>query len=294
VPLGGTSNHFRREALEETLAWDPFNVTEDADLGFRLALQGWQVGTILAPTLEEAPVGWQAWLGQRTRWSKGWLQTLIVVARTPLATARALGAAGALAIAATFGGAIGTALIHVATVKLLVVALLTGAIPIDWPALVIFALGYGGTMAFMAGGAVRAGKAHVLPALAAVPLYWLAAGVAAILALIDLWRRPFHWQKTAHGRGSRTPTLAAPRVAPKCPVAMSNPASQSIDETVRRLVGLSEQAVASGDHALADVVAALDRMRPRLVADGASAEALALFDLHRRAVAQRLGQSLAP
>jgi glycosyltransferase XagB len=76
LPLGGTSNHFRTEALKEVGAWDPFNVTEDADLGLRLARRGWRTSVIGATTWEEAPVGLADWLPQRTRWLKGWMQSL--------------------------------------------------------------------------------------------------------------------------------------------------------------------------------------------------------------------------
>jgi cellulose synthase/poly-beta-1,6-N-acetylglucosamine synthase-like glycosyltransferase len=71
VPLGGTSNHFPREVLVAAGGWDPFNVTEDADLGFRLARQGWRTTVLASTTWEEAPVGFGQWLGQRSRWLKG-------------------------------------------------------------------------------------------------------------------------------------------------------------------------------------------------------------------------------
>ncbi len=85
VPLGGTSNHFPRARLDEVGAWDPFNVTEDADLGIRLARNGWQVGVLNSTTWEEAPSTFRSWLSQRTRWLKGWMQTYLVHAREPLA-----------------------------------------------------------------------------------------------------------------------------------------------------------------------------------------------------------------
>ena len=72
IPLGGTSNHFRADALRHTGGWDPFNVTEDADLGMRLARYGYRIGVIDSTTWEEAPVGYTQWLRQRTRWFKGW------------------------------------------------------------------------------------------------------------------------------------------------------------------------------------------------------------------------------
>jgi cellulose synthase/poly-beta-1,6-N-acetylglucosamine synthase-like glycosyltransferase len=74
LPLGGTSNHFRRAALEAVGGWDPFNVTEDADLGIRLARFGYRAATIALPTLEEAPADLGPWIRQRTRWFKGWMR----------------------------------------------------------------------------------------------------------------------------------------------------------------------------------------------------------------------------
>ena len=83
LPLGGTSNHFRRSALEEVGGWDPYNVTEDADLGVRLARFGYRTETIACPTMESAPETFATWLPQRTRWFKGWLQTWLVHMRHP-------------------------------------------------------------------------------------------------------------------------------------------------------------------------------------------------------------------
>jgi cellulose synthase/poly-beta-1,6-N-acetylglucosamine synthase-like glycosyltransferase len=74
VPLGGTSNHFPRAVLDAVGGWDPFNVTEDADPGIRLARQGWHVAVLPSTTWEEAPPTFGVWLGQRTRWLKGWMQ----------------------------------------------------------------------------------------------------------------------------------------------------------------------------------------------------------------------------
>jgi glycosyltransferase involved in cell wall biosynthesis len=72
LPLGGSSNHFHTDTLREIGAWDPYNVTEDADLGMRLARFGYRTGTIAATTYEEAPAQALPWLRQRTRWFKGW------------------------------------------------------------------------------------------------------------------------------------------------------------------------------------------------------------------------------
>ena len=74
MPLGGTSNHFRTSSLRAVGGWDPFNVTEDADLGVRLARLGLKTATIASRTGEEAPIKLHGWLGQRARWMKGWMR----------------------------------------------------------------------------------------------------------------------------------------------------------------------------------------------------------------------------
>lgn len=78
IPLGGTSNHVRTSILRKIGGWDAFNVTEDADLGLRLAQEGYRTETIDSLTMEEAPNNLRAWIKQRTRWIKGFMQTYFV------------------------------------------------------------------------------------------------------------------------------------------------------------------------------------------------------------------------
>src|SRR5690606_41312484 len=73
LPLGGTSNHFDRAILDKIGGWDPFNVTEDADLGLRLRRFGYRTETISLPTYETGPETFREWLPQRTRGVKGWI-----------------------------------------------------------------------------------------------------------------------------------------------------------------------------------------------------------------------------
>ncbi len=83
IPLGGTSNHLRRRVLDEIGAWDPFNVTEDADLGIRIAVHGMRTAVLDSTTWEEANVDAINWIRQRSRWYKGYLQTFLVHMRSP-------------------------------------------------------------------------------------------------------------------------------------------------------------------------------------------------------------------
>jgi len=97
IPLCGTSNHFRASALKWLMAWDPFNVTEDADLSMRLARAGYLCQVLDSTTYEEAPRRFMCWLRQRTRWLKGYMQTWLVHMRFPRALWRELGPRGFLA-----------------------------------------------------------------------------------------------------------------------------------------------------------------------------------------------------
>jgi cellulose synthase/poly-beta-1,6-N-acetylglucosamine synthase-like glycosyltransferase len=83
VPLGGTSNHFRVPALRAAGGWDPYNVTEDCDLGLRLAVAGKRVAILDSTTWEEANSRLGNWIRQRSRWIKGYMQTFLVWGRRP-------------------------------------------------------------------------------------------------------------------------------------------------------------------------------------------------------------------
>ena len=91
IPLGGSSNHFRVDILRALGAWDSHNLTEDADLGMRMAYFGYRTEMITPPTFENAPHGLKIFLRQRIRWQSGHIQTISVHLRQPL---RAMKSAG--------------------------------------------------------------------------------------------------------------------------------------------------------------------------------------------------------
>lgn len=91
LPLGGTSNHFRTDILRRIGGWDPFNVTEDCDLGLRIYKAGYRTSMIDSTTWEEANSQLWNWLRQRSRWVKGFLQTHLTHTRHPRRTLRGIG-----------------------------------------------------------------------------------------------------------------------------------------------------------------------------------------------------------
>lgn len=207
VPLGGTSNHFRREALEEVLAWDPYNVTEDADLGIRLARFGKRVGTFCSTTWEEAPPTWSIWLGQRTRWLKGWMQTYLVHMRSPSRLRKEIGWWPFWGVQMLMGAMIASALVHPWFYLLLGYEAVAGNLfsrpqglerAFWFLAIANLLLGYLSVVALGAVAVWRRGRRWLLPHLVFVPVYWLAISVAAYKALVELFVAPYHWEKTKH------------------------------------------------------------------------------------------------
>jgi cellulose synthase/poly-beta-1,6-N-acetylglucosamine synthase-like glycosyltransferase len=129
VPLGGTTLFFRREVLDRLGAWDAHNVTEDADLGMRLARMGYRCRTITSRTYEEATFHLGAWSKQRTRWLKGWMQTLLVHTRQPVRLVREMGLTGAAAFVTLLGGTLLSALVHPVSIGLVAWQAWSGDLP---------------------------------------------------------------------------------------------------------------------------------------------------------------------
>ena len=208
LPLGGTSNHFRRAALQAVGGWDPYNVTEDADLGLRLARFGYRSATLDAATLEDAPLALGPWLRQRTRWFKGWMQTWLVHTRHPVRLARELGPRGLLGFALVGTGMIVSSLIYplyVATV----IEMLTNPVALWGDGGVLAAMLVGANvfnliagylaMAVLSNGALRLrGRGDEARGLVLLPLYWLLMSIASYRAIFELALRPHYWAKTPH------------------------------------------------------------------------------------------------
>ena len=208
IPLGGTSNHFRVEALRRLHGWDAWNVTEDADMGARLARRGYGVATLDAPTWEEAPAKLNAWLAQRRRWMKGWMQTLIVHLRQPRRLVRELGAMRATALIAMLAGGVLGPLVGPLFMALFIHEGLWGVLfspmtTIDMIASALWcSIAVLGAIALVVPiliGSRRRGLTRLLPLLLLLPAYQILLGLAAAMALVDLFRRPHHWAKTTHG-----------------------------------------------------------------------------------------------
>jgi glycosyltransferase XagB len=215
LPLGGTSNHFRTKALLACGGWDPFNVTEDADLGIRLHRLGWKADVIASTTFEEAPQRWSVWLPQRTRWLKGWMQTYLVHTRrldAAVATPTVKGQrfTTAVGVHVLLGGLLLSILVHPLVYVLLISEIISGQLfarPQSlmgegfWHiAIANFAIGFIASLVLGAMTSWRRGYRALAFRVVMMPLYWLLISIAGYRALWQLVRDPYRWEKTAHDK----------------------------------------------------------------------------------------------
>ena len=218
MPLGGTSNHFRLETLRGLGGWDAYNVTEDADLGVRLARRRLRTATSTSYTVEDAPRTLKPWLGQRTRWMKGWMQTFMVHNRRPLRLLADLGLWRFALFQVTLLGMLLAPLLHTAFVLLLLWTLLNGLPPgmaFDaWLAacMAVLVLGHGTAIATNLVGLARTRQRGLVRQQLLLPVYWLLIAWATLRALAEFVRHPFRWFKTPHE--TRTTARSGPSPVP--------------------------------------------------------------------------------
>ncbi|MAN75473.1 MAG: glycosyl transferase, partial [Henriciella sp.] len=190
--------HFRRADLIAFGGWDAWNVTEDADLGIRIARLGGRTETINAPTLESAPETLSIWINQRSRWIKGFAQTWLVCMRAPVSLFFELGPLRWLSLQLTLGGAILSACLYGPMVLMIILGTLFPQIfdytPVD---LGLFVAGWTGCI--VADCLAPAGwSVSRIIAVATRPFYWLLLTAAAAKAVVGLALRPSYWAKTPH------------------------------------------------------------------------------------------------
>ncbi len=207
IPLGGTSNHFKLDKLVELGAWDPFNVTEDADLGVRVFEKLYKVGVVNSTTLEEANNEPFNWIRQRSRWIKGYMQTFLVHMRNPRKLIRRIGWRGFFGFNFFIGGTAVTFLLYPVLLLFFIVFIIfdikaVRALFPDWVLYIsIFNFIAGNVlMVYINMLAVFKRRYYELILFAAVnPVYWLMHSIAAYKGLWQLIYKPFYWEKTNHG-----------------------------------------------------------------------------------------------
>lgn len=222
IPLGGTSNHFKIKVLRELRAWDPFNVTEDADLGIRMTQKGYRVGLIDSTTYEEANVSQSNWVRQRSRWIKGYMQTFLVHTRRPIHLMRTIGPLGTLGFVSFIGGTMLSGLLNPIFWVIFAFWAITqtGGFDIAFPpALLYLSLfnliaGNGLFIYLMMLAPFRRRWVQLAPFSLTVVWYWVLMSGAAWKGFWQLITKPFYWEKTHHGLSKFTASEVAMALNP--------------------------------------------------------------------------------
>lgn len=214
IPLGGTSNHFRISKLDELGRWDPYNVTEDADIGIRLARFKFKTQIINTYTYEEATISVKSWIRQRSRWDKGHVQTYLVHMRHPIKLLKDLGIIKYAKFQFTFGGGIIMPLLNPFLWALSIMSLFaSSALGVFFPSYIqpicLFNLIVGNStyLLLYVIACIKRKKYDAVPYAIAMPIYWALISIASWRGLIQLIRKPFYWDKTSHGVSKTTQKL---------------------------------------------------------------------------------------
>ncbi|MFF2484274.1 glycosyltransferase family 2 protein [Paenibacillus sp. NPDC058071] len=221
IPLGGTSNHFKTDVLKKINAWDPYNVTEDADLGVRLYKEGYKTAIVDSRTWEEATSQTGNWIRQRSRWTKGYMQTWLVHMRNPLKLWRDLGAKGFFGFHAMVLATPLLPLLNPIFWTMLLLWYLTkaGFIPMFFPGPIYYFAAFElfvGNFIFMYSLTVgvywvtkdlhdkgsKVFSYSLIKYTLLSPIYWVLLSIAAVKAAVQLVTKPFYWEKTNHGHAT--------------------------------------------------------------------------------------------
>lgn len=235
VPLGGTTLFLRRSALIDVGGWDAHNVTEDAELGLRLARRGFRTEIVDTTTFEEANAAVLPWIRQRARWQKGYLMTWAMAMRAPLALWRDLGTVRFAALQVQMLCAVAAFLVAPLLWSLMIKPL-GYAHPLD---AFVGPTGYGAmatafvaSMVLSAALSLHATRAahlrHLRPWILLSELYFLLATISAWRAVGEMLSRPFWWAKTAHGGFGGAQDGLNPR--PSGPLPSDGPQRRSTDD----------------------------------------------------------------
>jgi len=209
IPLGGTSNHFRTEDLKLLEGWDPFNVTEDCDLGVRLFARGYRTAIIDSVTLEEANSNVRNWIRQRSRWVKGYMQTYLVHMRRPIQFVKQNGIHAflfQLVVGAKIVFMLINPLLWLITIAYIVLYEVVGAAirelfppAVFYMAVVSLVFGNFLYIYYYMIGCAKRQHFDLIKYVFLVPFYWILVSIAAVMATYQLFTKPHYWEKTNHG-----------------------------------------------------------------------------------------------
>jgi cellulose synthase/poly-beta-1,6-N-acetylglucosamine synthase-like glycosyltransferase/glycosyltransferase involved in cell wall biosynthesis/O-antigen/teichoic acid export membrane protein len=275
IPLGGTSNHFRTSALKYLDGWDPFNVTEDADLGTRLFKKSFQTAIIDSTTYEEANSKLKSWIKQRSRWIKGYLQTYLVHMRDPIGFYKKYGkhafifqlVTGLRMVFTLVNPVLWLVTLSYFTLRPLVGEAIEALYPQTIYYIALTTLVFGNFFYFYIYmiALAKTKRWELIKYVFLIPYYWLLASIAAVVAFYQLITKPFYWEKTTHGLNLPGASVEEEKIEVQIPEINPKPSIAAAFETRQKLnwffipakfkKSLTPEIVGSGILILATVVA---------------------------------------
>jgi cellulose synthase/poly-beta-1,6-N-acetylglucosamine synthase-like glycosyltransferase len=205
-PLGGTSNHFRTQVVRDIGGWDPYNVTEDADMAGALAIAGYQVRSFDSWTDEEASKRLRSADKQRRRWLMGYTVTGLAYTRRPIKQARQMGVKRWFFFNLFMLGTPFCLIINPLFWGMTIAYFITGSPIIQhlWPAPLYIAgiilMVIGDLLLFyqMVFACVKQEGYRSVKYMLLLPFWWAFSSYSAYMMLYELVRHPHRWNKTTH------------------------------------------------------------------------------------------------
>lgn len=210
IPLGGTSNHFKADSLHLLKGWDPFNVTEDCDLGMRLCKMGYHTAVLDSTTMEEANSNLMNWMKQRSRWIKGYMQTYLVHMRNPKEFISDWKHPNIITFQLVVGGKVSSLFINpfmwsttvtYFSFRSIIGSTVDSLFPpiVFYLAVICLVLGNFLYLYYYMIGCYKREQWGIVVYVFFVPIYWLMMSIAAWMALYQIIFKPHYWEKTVHG-----------------------------------------------------------------------------------------------
>jgi glycosyltransferase XagB len=211
TPLGGNTVFFKRSWLNRTGGWDEQLLTEDADIGIRMTLQGARLRIVYDPqhvTQEETPATTGEFVKQRTRWSQGFYEILFKFDWWQLKQFRQKIGAMYILMNPFFQASLMFYLpvgLYIFFIQKINVALAIAAyIPLGI-LLIQLLLNLAGILEFAIAYEKRLPRFFILKMLAAFYPFQLMLAAASLRAAYRFLKGQHAWEKTTHSNVHRTP-----------------------------------------------------------------------------------------
>lgn len=200
--IGGTSNHFKVDKLKNIDGWDAYNVTEDAEISVRAVANGYKIKTLNSETLEESVKDLRSWFQQRRRWIKGYMQAYLQYITHPIKLFKNVGCKNFLLFNYIIGFSFITPILYLFFLITYIFHSNNFSLNELFVNTFIYHFYIYSTFAMVVIFARTNGKITFksVKDIICYILYSHIYTIAVYLTVIELFKRPFSWNKTTHNK----------------------------------------------------------------------------------------------